>query len=213
MISVRKCVFETNSSSSHSIVITKHNPVEGYFGAYLTQYNDYLLSPWDDELQFERSPVDILATFKQKLYYAIAYYGKEKFDELNKLAKEYLEDIDGNHLCRGIELPRVRACDWEDKSEMDEEGRIPYYGNVDHQSSGLLDLMLKKEGMTLEQFLLDPTCIVIIDGDEYCMWEKLEAAGIVDMSNIKNEYGQSNLYDEWRANHSDENEGGEDEIS
>ena len=207
MKQIRRCVFETNSSSSHSIVILKTTSSENkdkYFTTYLSHYNDYLLSPWDSELQFERSPFDILATFKQKLYYAIAYYGKKKFDELNNLAIKYLEDEEGNHLCRGIELPRVRACDWDDKSDIDEEGKIPYYGNVDHQSSELLELMLKKEEMTLEQFLLDPTCIVIIDGDEYYTWEKLEASGIVDTSNIRSEYGLEDTYEEWEATHSEE---------
>lgn len=207
MKQIRRCVFETNSSSSHSIVILKTTSSENkdkYFTTYLSHYNDYLLSPWDSELQFERSPFDILATFKQKLYYAIAYYGKKKFDELNNLAIKYLEDEEGNHLCRGIELPRVRACDWDDKSDIDEEGKIPYYGNVDHQSSELLELMLKKEEMTLEQFLLDPTCIVIIDGDEYYTWQKLEASGIVDASNIRSEYGLNDLYEEWEATHNEE---------
>ena len=207
MKQIRRCVFETNSSSSHSIVILKTTSSENkdkYFTTYLSHYNDYLLSPWDSELQFERSPFDILATFKQKLYDAIAYYGKKKFDELNNLAIKYLEDEEGNHLCRGIELPRVRACDWDDKSDIDEEGKIPYYGNVDHQSSELLELMLKKEEMTLEQFLLDPTCIVIIDGDEYYTWEKLEASGIVDTSNIRSEYGLEDTYEEWEATHSEE---------
>ena len=207
MKQIRRCVFETNSSSSHSIVIMKTTSPENkdeYFTTYLTHYNDYLLSPWDSELQFERSPFDILSSFKRKAYYAIAYYGKEKFDEINKLAIKYLENDEGNHLCRGIELPRVRACDWDDKSDIDEEGKIPYYGDVDHQSSGLLDLMLRKENMTLEQFLLDPNCIVIIDGDEYCLWKRFEFTGIVDTSNIRSEYGLNDIYEEWQATHSEE---------
>ena len=57
----------------------------------------------------------------------------------------------------------------------------PYYGYVDHQSTGLLQGFLKRKGITLEEFLSDTRYVIAIDGDEYCELENICKSGIVDV--------------------------------
>lgn len=97
-IQVRGSVFETNSSSMHSIAIVKPEnlkaPAADYYGWQLT-------SEWlkpeapveicrnDDSLTFDRWPFQILSTMFEKAQYAVASYGTdEKFDEISKICKE-----------------------------------------------------------------------------------------------------------------------------
>lgn len=154
MINIRKGIFETNSSSMHSLVLLKQSDEENYFKAsYLDP--DGRLYIYDHELNFGRSPFEVLYTFVDKLRYAIAYFGEKRFSELEDLAKKYIPS------CQGIKLyPR------DD------------YGYVDHQSWGLLDKV------DLEEWLTNPNEIVIIDGDEYCVFESLVEAGLINQENI-----------------------------
>ena len=86
---VRKSCFETNSSSSHSLIVTKKNSNirmtqeeirhEFYLDAPWHKErhkNDekevVKIDPWDNE--FGRSPFNVLVTFRDKLAYAIAEY-------------------------------------------------------------------------------------------------------------------------------------------
>ncbi len=55
---------------------------------------------------------------------------------------------------------------------------VPYYGSIDHQSMGLLQGFLERQNISLEEFLKDPRYVVIIDGDEYCAWQKMFDAGL-----------------------------------
>lgn len=181
MKQIRRNVFETNSSSSHSIVIlnedvNKNNDEHlSYFETYLC--SDGLYHILDYDLEFGRSPFDVLSTFSEKLNYAIASFGEEKFNELEELACKYLKGLDGE-CCSRIEISK---CRWSSKENK-------YYGNIDHQSSGILQSFLFKENISLEEFLVNPKYIVIIDGDEYCIFEKLKDSGLIKNNTIKKEY-------------------------
>lgn len=182
MKQIRRSVFETNSSSSHSIVILNedvaknNNEYLSYFKTYLCSDGLYLM--FDHDLEFGRSPFDVLSTFSEKLNYAIASFGEEKFDELEELACKYLRGLDDGGYCTGIELPISR---WSSK-------KSKYYGNIDHQSAGVLQNFLFKENISLEEFLVNPRYIVIIDGDEYCVFDKLKESGLIKSDTIKKEY-------------------------
>lgn len=86
---IRKSVWETNSSSMHSLVVTKKNSnirmtqEEIRHEFYLDEdwYREHhkndkkeviKIDPWDNE--FGRSPFNVLVTFRDKLAYAIAEY-------------------------------------------------------------------------------------------------------------------------------------------
>ena len=101
-IQVRSSVFETNSSSQHSIAIVKPENLKGtmadYYGWQLTgswlkpnaevAVNDPIVLG-DDSITFERWPFRILSTMYEKMQYVIASYGDEEhFKEISKFCEE-----------------------------------------------------------------------------------------------------------------------------
>lgn len=59
-----------------------------------------------------------------------------------------------------------------------------YPGYIDHQSDGLLNRFLAKEKIKLKDFLLNKKYFVIIDGDEYCVWDEMMRTGVIDSRKI-----------------------------
>lgn len=161
-LTIRKGMFETNSSSMHSIIITKNN--DSYDEKKFKVYKG-ILRFFEDELEFSREPFQFLNTWHGKVAYAIASYcqeyekdseeAKEFISELEAIIKKYVKDFDH------IELP-------------DPEDTWYPYGYVDHQSAGLLQKFLSEENVTLEDFIFTPKYIVIIDGDEYCIFNSMK---------------------------------------
>ncbi len=81
-----------------------------------------------------------------------------------------------------------------DGDEKVEATRLPYdyecnnYGHIDHQSAGTLESFLKSHNITLEEFLTNKKYIIIVDGDEYCEFDKLLSSGLVDKKKIVEVY-------------------------
>ncbi len=119
---IRNSVFETNSSSSHCILITKNDHIltseDAYHGdkywndpenkkleyMYINK-KDHTVDFYKDELGFGRSPFQILSSFEDKIRYAIAafcgdYSGfsdEEKvknFNEIIKIANEIFPELE-----------------------------------------------------------------------------------------------------------------------
>lgn len=226
---IRYGCFETNSSSMHSICVTKNNhflkmeDFEDYpEHIYLHKDGEWNLA-WDKEkLDFERYPFKFLCTFEEKVQFAIAslcggYIKQEKRDEQFKLIVQAVQTINPN--IKSIKLPKV-----EEELYLDEKGeripasivhydsdtdknfyildghkwhvtetdlyhKVPYYGYVDHQSSGLLEEFLKSENITLVDFLGNRKYVVIISGDEYCDWQAFKYSGLINIANIEKEFG------------------------
>lgn len=213
---IRRGLFETNSSSMHSIVVVKPENIKekDYFKHYARDGKIYLGYRVSDELDFGRSPFRILNTFMDKVKYAIASYAtKEKFDEINEYVKYFchaeleepvdekerfffttdlVKDENGqipeDHILYDFQVfwddnkkDWYRENDDSDERVYDVDWCIvnePYYGSVDHQSTGLLNNFLIEHGITLKQFLENPKYIVLIDGDESGISEKLFESGM-----------------------------------
>lgn len=179
MRQIRNSVFETNSSSMHSLVIKKNSE----YYTYEEMINDLWLHDgvwkiWShDSITFGRSPFDCLNTFESKVRYAIAslcgWYSnaEEKFHEIEQLVTEIIPE------CYEIKLPKVLYY-----SENDE--RVSY-GSVDED---ILTPFLKNTGITLKEFLTNKKYVVIVDGDEYCIWNSLKDSGLVNIDEIEKEY-------------------------
>ena len=192
-ITIRRGVFETNSSSMHSIVILKDD-----VNAEKQDDNIWLVNKklqiYGGDLEFGRSPFEILSTAERKLHYAIASilqsavwghvtedgncdeYLSYKLDEFDSVASGVFKD------CIGIDFPMTTKHD--ETSEWEE----PDLGYVDHESSGLLAHFLDKEGITLYEFVSNPKYIVVIDGDEYCVFNTMKHSGLINTNNIVKEY-------------------------
>jgi len=174
MKQIRQGVFETNSSSSHSISIRKLNE-------YYTQneledsvhiYNG-ILSLWDHDLDFGRSPFEPLLSFFDKVRYAIASFDS---DEKNR---HEIEDI------LFEKIPELKKIEYPVEQNWKTDKEETYYGSVDHQSIGVLESMLARHNVTLREFLLNKRYVVFIDGDEYNIKEKLFDSGLININDFE----------------------------
>ena len=173
---IRRNVFETNSSSMHSLVIKKCNE---YYTEDELRYDLWLDKDgvWDiwfeDRITFGRSPFACLNTFESKVRYAIASlcgYKKDAantFEEINSIVTETIPE------CAYIKLP---ISHWSDDVN---------YGSVDID---ILTPFLKEENISLKEFLTNKKYIVIVDGDEYCVWNSVKESGLINMDEIEKEY-------------------------
>ena len=178
MKQIRRNVFETNSSSSHSLVITTDN--EHYTREEINK-NFYVTKKgivrlWESSLEFYRSPFDMLVTFKDKLRYAIASSNGNLVDECREICKKY---VDGFTDFEFDTKDYVWDSEVKDYVETDEP--IPNYGGTDdYQIEG----WLKYYNVSLEEFLTNKRYIVVVDGDEYNCWLHIKDSGLVDTSKI-----------------------------
>lgn len=236
MKKIRKGVFETNSSSMHSIAIVGDDRYvtreeltdsDDWFGEQI-YVRDGEWDPWwqgNFGGNFGRSPFRILTKFEDKFYYAVCEYLGYKFcddddyDELVQMFEEIVEDVVGATIkwemqecpvfldAEGNVLKRkeLRFKRFEGKREIysytDEDGKeheahesedyvyeYPDVGVIDHQSAGLLKKFLQKKKITLKEFLTNKKYVIIIDGDEYYEWEQLKHSGVINLSNIREEF-------------------------
>lgn len=161
MLQIRQGVFETNSSSSHSLVIKKqggkytHEELMEDFGWCLnvTGHEGYW-RPWSNDLYFGRSPFQVLDGFREKLAYAYANTIPAEWDEVTAVAHEIMPEYLG----------------------LQPRGGDMWYGTDDMALYSWLD----EAGVSLREFLEDSRYVVICDGDEYCVWDSLKQSGLVD---------------------------------
>lgn len=148
---IRKSVWESNSSSMHSLVVTKKNSnvrmtqeeIRGEFYLDEEWYKDrhkndekeiVKIDPWDND--FGRSPFNVLVTFEDKLAYAIAEYCGNNYGIKSYLKSEKTFD----EMFRPL-LIRLIGCDdiewdrWDDRpfeiyvgggDNLDEVEQVPY---------------------------------------------------------------------------------------
>lgn len=177
MKQIRRNVFETNSSSSHSLVITTDN--EHYTREEINK-NFYMIDGivrlWESSLEFYRSPFDMLVTFKDKLRYAIASSNGNLVDECREICKKYVDGfIDFEFDTKDY------VWDSNVKDYVEAKNPVPNYGGTDdYQIEG----WLKKYNVSLEEFLTNKRYIVVVDGDEYNCWLHIKDSGLVDTSKI-----------------------------
>ena len=217
---IRRGVFESNSSSQHSLVVMKN---DDYYTAQEILKGLYIQKDgvWDVcGLDFGREPFRALGTFKMKWLYACASlveeYNDDAYKELEALAFKYVPGL------KRIELPMTTTCiinkDLEENKDYeygkteeelnkyleqkeknwgietieyweDRHGNfcfsIPYTGQTDEP---FLQRFLEHEKLSLEEYLTNRKYIIIQDGDEYCYWQDMKNAGLVNSDAIDHEY-------------------------
>lgn len=217
---IRRGVFESNSSSQHSLVVMKnddHYTVQEILKGLYIQKDGV----WDVcELDFGRAPFRALGTFKMKWLYACASlveeYNDDAYKELEALAFKYVPGL------KRIELPMTTTCiinkDLEENKDYeygkteeelnkyleqkeknwgietieyweDRHGNfcfsIPYTGQTDEP---FLQRFLEHEKLSLEEYLTNRKYVIIQDGDEYCYWQDMKNAGLVNSDAVDHEY-------------------------
>lgn len=169
MKQIRRNVFETNSSSSHSLVIRSDKLMKELEESVHFTHDEMLDSlsrikkgqyqSWDKDWYFGRCPFRALDTFELRFQYAYANYCYND-DKLNELI-ELLQKL----------VPEVTSV------------KKPEYAGVDEP---YLDSWLAQNHISLEEFLTNKKYVVIQDGDEYCIWNDLIRSGLIDIKALDN---------------------------
>ena len=169
MKQIRRNVFETNSSSSHSLVIRSNKLMEDLEESIYFTHDEMLDSlsrikngeykSYNEDWYFGRSPFRALDTFELRFQYAYANYcyNDDKLNELIKLLQKL--------------VPEVKSI------------KKPKWAGVDES---YLDSWLAKNNISLEEFLTNKKYVVIQDGDEYCIWDDLIRSGLIDTKALDN---------------------------
>ena len=198
MIQIRDNTFETNSSSSHSLIITdfdgKYTPEEMMKGIYL--WEDKETRMYESNLEFYRSPFSLLATFESKSRYAIASSDGRLADEVEKIWHKYIPNFNGFKFDMETEEYDYDKKEWVD---LDEPKTI-YGGTDDYEIEG----WLKSYNVSLEDFLTMRRYMVVCDGDEYREWYHILDSGLVDKSHIIHD-SEKEVAEAWKRKYEEEN--------
>jgi hypothetical protein len=198
MIQIRDNTFETNSSSSHSLIITdfdgKYTPEEMMKGIYL--WNDKETRMYENNLEFYRSPFSLLATFESKSRYAIASSQGHLADEVEKIWHKYIPNFNGFKFDM-----KTEEYDYDKKEWVDLDEPKPIYGGTDdYQIEG----WLKSYNVSLEDFLTMRRYMVVCDGDETHEWYHILDSGLVDKSHIIHD-SEKEVAEAWKRKYEEEN--------
>ena len=180
MKQVRLNTFETNSSSSHSFVITDF---EGRYSQeeimnHVCLWKDGKAIMWSSGLEFGRSPFDFLNNFESKTRYAIAASNGRLVPQIVEVWKKY---VPGFSHFEFDEKYRVWDEEKQDYVDTDEDNPVYEYGYTDDY---MIEGWLKKYNVSVEDFLTMRRYVIVVDGDEYLIKDKLFNSGLVDTSHI-----------------------------
>lgn len=181
MKKIRKHVFETNSSSMHSLVVVKHpkpyNSTELKMNCY-HEDRDYCLFGWgSDEAEFGRAPFKVLRDPQDKLRYWVAHeIGMcEKMDQI-PVIKEFISKHTGVPVGK-IDI-RANAREHDKKRD--------YYGYIEHNDTGESPFeYIHRKKITMEEFIMNPKYLVVVDGDEYCEFKKLFESNLMNAEDFE----------------------------
>jgi hypothetical protein len=138
---IRRGVFETNSSSMHSITVKRsddyYTPDEILQNIYLCKDSDTgeencVWEPWDHDMEFGRSPFRALGSFTDKWLYACASlvgeYNGETYKELVALALKYIPGL------KKIKMPTVSdSIPNKDNEENKDDEYFKKYGKTEDE--------------------------------------------------------------------------------
>lgn len=190
MIQIRSSVFETNSSSMHSLAIRSKEAFFPYEEQYFTKEDAWEDISWykdndasvdgnivinfnkyeDEYWYFGRAPFKILDSFFDKFKYAFAtLVSYKEGDEYFNLKNQFLD------ILKEIN-PDVTEFIHPDSYGVDDAVLISW---------------MKTYNFDLREFLFNKKYVVIVDGDEYCIWQSMLESGIIDKNALENPDGQN----------------------
>lgn len=137
---IRKSVFETNSSSTHAICITKKKDnyklpdhIDFEFGEFGWGYDEY------NDPETKLSYLVTMIGESHNCYSIEEIYETNDFNKINDVVSARCE-------CDGIEIKNVD-------------------GYIDHQSIDTIDNLMKEYNCTIEEFIFDKGITLVIDND------------------------------------------------
>lgn len=189
---IRRGVFETNSSSMHSLVVTKEDDRYSkeeirkdfyLFDDNTTGHKDCVWVIRSDELEFGRYPFQMLATFQDKWLYACASMVREYKDDIyNELEAIALKCVEG---LEKIKMPAQTRCipNKEDARYSDDE----YYKEYGKTEDELAEYLMGKE----EEWGID---IEYWEGKHHASWcFRVPYTGHVDEDKLSDFLKEENI--------------------
>lgn len=184
MKQIRNNIFETNSSSTHSVSLHNSSKPENLIydlEAYVDPADHYIHVPFGefgwgyDEYEDSYNKLQYLLTMiaeTHRHYYNPEYTNNDEFynlDDFILLESIVCENTPG---CKGICLASEITCEVHDDITNEQGDKYNWIsfsnGYIDHQScedySCLADF-LEDNGLTIERFLFDENVQLIIDND------------------------------------------------
>ena len=185
MLNIRRNVFETNSSSMHSLVIVKKpKPYTKNELNLFTYHNkkEFNLFDWSEDGNYERAPYRVLRTPLDKLRYYSAYI-LGTCEELDKI-KEIKNFINQQ---TGIDQENINLEHSETHyTRKGEEVETKDYGYVSQNDSGEdVFEFVKRKNIDWKDLILNPKYVIIVDGDEYQLFKALFESNILDANNFE----------------------------
>lgn len=180
---IRNNTFETNSSSMHSLVITKKSRPYTQWQKNLGHYNrdwEFELFGCCDTCRFERHPFEVLSSPKDKLRYYVAHYVGFKNE------KGRLKEVENLvHELTGCPKKKIKLY-YEDIESWNSNKAVKTYGwaGVNDTGEDVFDY-IERNNISLKEFIMDPRYTVIVDGDEYQEFGKMFLKGLIDIDNIE----------------------------
>ena len=175
---IRKGVFETNSSSSHSLVVakdprpyTKEELALGLYEGYPKE--TFSLFDFCDDPTYERYPLRILSTPIEKMqYYVAAKLGAEDNMEEKPAILSMISEATG--------IPK-------NKIKLTTNDRFNKYGFAStYNDTGEHPFeYMKRKGITPKEMIFDPRYVLIVDGDELMTFKKLFTRHIILCDDIE----------------------------
>lgn len=111
------------------------------------------------------------------------YFGEVEevpYKKLIYVNKDEREDLSEDDLVRGM----YKNVDIDGRPIEEAWFDVPKFGEIDHQSLGLLKRFLKDNNLSLEDYLVRKDIVVVIDGDEYCELSSLIECGLINEDSI-----------------------------
>jgi len=164
MISIRRGVFETNSSSSHSIAINSNSDKIAVDRDYILENFINGKGMWKmDNPSFGRAPFRYLSKFYEKVCYVyeMARYKDTLMEELENIVEKYIPEF---------------------------KGFTDVYDSGYSEGDVNLTCFLADHNISLEDFLVNEKYIIICDGDEYNIFMDMVHLGIVNKNTVDTPY-------------------------
>jgi len=195
-ITVRQGVFETNSSSMHSLVKFNEGQqrsgdevacalIDDGHAVWNEEHTEFSVIIDEYECEYGRSPFRIIHDPFGKFCYIVAdrwggayqALSPDRQSECDEFISQMCNTIPN---CESIVYPLSRG--WNDAPDYTD------YGYVDHQSLGMVTSYIRENDIYPFDFIYSDRYAIIVDGDEYCTWDDFKKSGVIRLSSIEDEY-------------------------
>lgn len=176
---IRTNTFETNSSSMHSLVVVKDPKPYSEDETLMRGYHDNTKSFdlfWHEDGTYERYPFQVLREPIDKLRYYVAHYiGAFNKKGMIRKVKRFISKE------TGVAESKVEIRSYDDYKDK----RSGYgWAGLNDTGEDVFDY-IERNKISMQDFVLNPKYVVIVDGDEYQEFKKLFESNIIDTSKFE----------------------------